>query len=247
MPSKIDICNRALSLIGARSTIADFSEGSKEAQACALWYDELREGLLRAAHWGFSKKTAPLSELGRLTANTSPYPWPFKYTYPADCLKMRFLLPPTPPAFTGVVATASTPLAWLCASPLNRFEVANDTDNSGNMRRVLTSNLESAQAVYTVDVQNVSLFDPEFRLALTQLLAAHIVNGLTGKISLRNGLIQSAMDAVISARVSNANEAILNTTDHTPDWIAVRGDGAPLAGNFGWGVWYLGYENVDWS
>lgn len=250
MSSPIDICNRALSEIGARSTIASFGEGSKEAQACVLWYDTLRKDTLRKAHWGFARKTFTLSQLGALTNGASPFPWPFKYLYPTDCLAMRFILPPTPPQFSGVVVgagSAITPIIWGRPDETNRFEVANDVDNNNNMRKVILANLQNAQAVYTVDVQDTTIFDATFETALSCILSSKLVMPLTGKMNLKAGLIQAANDALVSARLTDGNEAMLNSTDHTPDWIAVRGEGAAYPGLFDFGQWFVPYDGAFWS
>jgi hypothetical protein len=121
MSSPIDICNRALSDIGARANITSFSENSAAAQQCALWYDHLRKALLRGAHWNFARAQVELSPLGDLASGTSPYPWPFKYTYPPDALKVRYVLPPTP-------ASGSLDPLFCTPSRNNRFLPINDLD-----------------------------------------------------------------------------------------------------------------------
>lgn len=247
MTSPIDICNRALSEIGTRSTIADFSEGSTEASACALWYDHMRQQLLRAAPWGFSRAQKSLSALGSWATQTSPYPWGFKYTYPPGALKVHYILPPNPVADSALpVAAMQNP--WCRPSRENRFIVASDTDPSTlTTRKVLLSNLADAQCVYTIDETNPDLFDPQFSQALTAAIAAKIVIALTGNAGMRAGFIQSAMDAVTAARVSDGNEA-MPTTDHTPDWMAVRGYAdlaTPYATSLG--LWYVGYDSISWG
>lgn len=246
MTSPVDICNRALSEAGARSTITDVDDGSEEGTVCALWYDVMRRRLLRAAPWAFARKTFSLSQLGSALDNTAPYPWLYKYTYPADCLRLRYILPPTPPrGDTNVVGTLSDNPYFGGPSRANRFIVANDTDAEGNNRRVVLANIQSAQAVYIRDEQNPDIFDDLFTGALEAALAAKFAIPLSGNVAMRAQFIQSASDAIIQARAAD-NEA-LPTVDHTPDWIEARGGTTQGYGNALLGDWCLPYEDINWG
>ena len=81
MASKVDICNRALSYLGA-NLISSFDEQTKSAQFCRLFYDDVLEELLRTHPWNFATK--------RVALNTVEYPMTDSLTafqLPADCLK----------------------------------------------------------------------------------------------------------------------------------------------------------------
>lgn len=248
MPSPIDICNMALSEIGTRSTIAAFDEGSAESEQCSVWYDSLREMLLRAAPWGFSRAQANLALLGTLGENTSPNPWPYKYLYPADALRVRYMLPPQPNN-SGLIPNDAL-LSYCGPSRANRFIIGNDLDEFSNQRKVVLTNVKDTQAVYIIDVQDVSLFDASFRIALVGLLAFKLVIPLTGNAGMRRDFALSAQDAINSARAADGNEAI-SSTDHTPDWISARGGDSgnpyadPLWGQLG--SWFVGWDNISWG
>jgi len=251
--SSIDICNRALSEVGARSSITSFDEGSTESLACLLWYDQCRQELLRAAPWGFARGQVVLSLLGSLTDDppASPYPWNFKYLYPASCIKLRYLLPPTPTNPSNVMGLETAWGSYFRPSRNNRFIVANE-DVIGGQRRTILSNLCQAQLVYVRDVTDVSLMDLAFQGALQALLSYRLVIPLSGNVGMRGEFKQAAMDAIAIAKAADGNEA-MPTTDHTPDWIAARGvwvdnfmggwgPGGPLAGD-----WLLGWDSVSWG
>lgn len=253
MTADVDICNRALAEVGARSTITSLSDPSPEAVNCAIQYTTLRQQLLRAAPWGFGRKTAPLSLLGSLTdvPPAAPYPWMYKYAYPADCLKVRYILW-MPPEATNPAPLVGEPLfasPWMMPSRNNRFLVAND-DTVGPQRRVILSNVQNALAVYTLDVTNPDLWDPLFDNALVMLLANKLIIPLSGNVNMKNQYLQQAMLAVSEARAMDGNEA-MPSVDHTPDWIMARGD--PISWNGGWpwvntlGQWYSGWDNVAWG
>lgn len=61
--SKINICNQALNLMGARS-IQSFDENTENARRCHAVYDLTRKALLRMHPWSFAKKRIQLAPVG---------------------------------------------------------------------------------------------------------------------------------------------------------------------------------------
>ena len=113
--SIIAICNRALSQIAETNGIASISppDGTNEATQCALWYDTMRQRILRSAPWGFARTQLTLTQVGDLYPdNTSPYPFLFAYSYPEDCQKLRYLLPQPIPPIQGATAPPLTGLQF---------------------------------------------------------------------------------------------------------------------------------------
>lgn len=254
MTSIIDICNRALSEIGTQSTIASLDEESNEAIQCKLWYDNQRQGLLRSAPWGFARRQVVLSQTGDLYPDdTSPYPWLWKYTYPADCLKFRYILAPpliAPGAITPPQVGVGIQGPWNCTpSRTNRFIIVADVDQYGVQSKALVSNVYTAIGVYTLDVTNPDLFDTNFESALAASLAYKLVIPLSGNVGVREQFKESAKDAIMNARANDGNEAI-PTSDHTVDWIAARVSGG-WDGSFTysagpqWGQCFGGWDNMN--
>jgi hypothetical protein len=98
-----DIANQALDAIGVEFTLGDIEEGTRPAQVLLRAYWQCLRQLLRAAHWDFARKQAPLSLLADATGNTpnvgtivSAAGWTYEYQYPIDCMKARFV-PAIPP------------------------------------------------------------------------------------------------------------------------------------------------------
>lgn len=250
----IDICNRALAEIGARSEITSLADATPQAQACNLFYNALRKQLLRAAPWGFARRTLLLTELGRSTddPNIVPYPWYVMYTHPSDCLKMRYILPPPiPPTVDGAITPPAVgtvlPGPWCGPSRAWRYLISVDTSTSPD-RKVILSNVLDAYGVYTMDVTETSLFDPLYENALSMALASKLVMALTGNVGLKNSFWQLANEAVIAARVADGNESI-PTTEHMVDWIVGRGVWGATGGMTGFsaiGDWYWGYD-LNWG
>lgn len=259
--SPADIVNRALAEIGSRTLVTDLeSEDSPAAANARLFYTPLRQQLLRAAPWGFARKTLALTTLGMLTdvPPGSPYPFLMKYEHPADCLKMRYILPP-PVTPTAGAETVDPPVSdvgllwfpWCAPSRAWRYMIA--YESSPDARRVILSNVDRALGVYTADVTDPGLFDPLFANALSMLLANKLVIPLSGNVNMKASYLQQADRAVIEARAADGNEAI-PSTDHNVDWITARNVGAGQGGFNGtvfggpaWGSWYSGYDQQNWG
>ncbi len=249
----IGICNRALSEIGTRSTISSFDDDSTEAQQCGLWYDNTKTDLLRAAPWGFARRQIALTLLAQYNDPTVPFPWLYKYAYPEDCIKFRYLLPPPLLGEDSVVAPQvgvgpQGPYNWR-PSRQYRFLVNMDVnEDTGEETKVLLSNVPQAIGVYTRNVQNPDLFDSLFNSALSSALSYALVIPLSGNVGMRQDMRKSAEDAILQARVADGNEAI-PTSDHVVDWMAARNVGTYGYGNYdsfgdcGWGEWYSGFDN----
>lgn len=256
MTSATDLCNRALSEIGARVLISDFNtESSPAAVQCKLFYDTMREQCLRSAPWGFARKTLSLTTLGLLANDPpdSPYPWQAKYAYPSDCLKMRYVLPPpfpvqlnnsVPNVSSGIIAP------WCPPSRQWRYLVSMD-DTVSPPRRVVLSNVIAAIGVYTANVEDPDLFDPLFTNALTMALASKLVIPLTGNVGMKGDFVKLAEASITAARVADGNEAV-PTSDVIVDWMVARGTPSyfnqwGVGQGFGLGDWNWSFDNIQWS
>lgn len=242
--SEVDLCNRALGLVGARALINSLNDPVQAAVQCKLHYTPTRKMLLRAAHWGFARRQLTLAQIGTLAAGTSQYPWLYEYAYPANCLKMRYLVEPAPG--NVLLPTTGETLVPYTSSRMWRFLIGNDLDSGGNQRRMILSNLYQAVGVFTIDVTDTNIFDDLFSDALVAGLAANLVIPLSGNVNMRASFIQSAAMAVVNARVADGNEA-LPSTAHTPDWIQARGFPSDLAYANTVGILFNGYDTLSWG
>lgn len=258
MTTPVDLVNRALSEMGTQSTIASLSETSPEAVQSALWYTTLRRQLLRTANWGFARRQVALTLLASLNTGSpaAPYPYLFKYAYPADCLKVRYLF--LPPQLNNTDPTAPAvdvgPSGWcfnVAPSRQWRFLINEDVDPAtGALTKTILSNVPGAVCAYTMDVDNCDRMDELFQGALTAALAYRLVIPLSGNAGMRADFKQSARDAILAAQAIDGNEAI-PTTEHVVDWMAARGPSSPYglgAAPFGdWGNWFSGNEAMNWG
>lgn len=256
MSTVTQICNRALSDIGSRVLITDFdTDTTPAARQCQLWYNTMRQQLLQAAPWSFARKTVALTLIGLLTDDppASIYPWLAKYEYPADCLRMNYILPPPlPPAGASAPDVSGgpySPYPWLMPSRQFRFLPSYDTDDADAARQVILANIEGAYGVYVVDVVDPAMFSASFELALSAAMAYKMVMPLTGNAGMKTTFAQIAEAELVKARVWMNNEAI-SSSDHVVDWMATReitGSFIPGGNYGGLGNWYCGYDSMSWG
>jgi hypothetical protein len=199
-----DIANQALDAAAIDLSIGDLEEGTRPAQVLLRAYGQCLRQLLRAAHWDFSRRQAPLTLLADATGQTPdtptlvPRPWAYEYAYPTDCMKARFvprnLADPGAPA--GNIAIPNTPLmtglgqcgGFQARLEPARFLVANDTNYvpegtpadspfqgiSPTGRTVILTNQKCAWLVYTGLMVYPSVWDPMFRAAMVAYLASEV-------------------------------------------------------------------------
>lgn len=228
MTTSTDVANEALQECLARATIASFQERSKEARAVAVFYNNTRDAMLRAAPWNFARAMSQLTLLKAIPGtpenpttpavqgwqpNYPPTPWFYSYAQPSDCIRMRYVM--------GQLG-GNTTVTQLRQSP---YMVASDTDQQGNAATVVLTNMSQALAVYTRRIVNEDLWDAQFHQAFVKSLASRLVMPLAGDKALAKSLQAEAKELIMAARISDGNE---NTTleEHLPDWLRIRGVGA---------------------
>lgn len=125
MTTIVDIYNRALQVLGTRTTVDAAqiaNNSSNEAIQLNLVYENIRDDLLRLAPWDCALKTDNLVYITSSTGtpeNTSPAttlwqrgqpapPWAYEYQYPVDCLRACWIIPAQQTGFaSGVPITTA--------------------------------------------------------------------------------------------------------------------------------------------
>jgi hypothetical protein len=79
MASTVEICNRALQKLGA-SKITSLTEDSRNARACNLAYEPVKQALLREHPWSCAIKRAELAADAQAPTHTKAY----RYELPSD-------------------------------------------------------------------------------------------------------------------------------------------------------------------
>ncbi len=197
----VTLYNLALSSVGTRAKVSLPTEKSREAEICNLWYETVRDKVLRAAPWASARGAANLAVVAERDFNvvwqsTMPQPpWRFMYSLPADFLYPRYI------------------------TSFEHF-ILSDYNNSP----VLLTNEEATTLIYTKKQSIPSAWDSDLFHALVEALAAQIAMPLHAKSSRAQLALQNANNAIIMARVQTANENQIDY-DSTPDWLIARGVG----------------------
>lgn len=146
MPTKADIVNRALAVIGTRTTVTTVelaANSSNEAIQVNLIYEPYRNQLLRMAPWNCAFNTASLTYITSVPStpenpgtNTALWakgqpapPYAYEYQYPVNCLRACWVTPQTATGFASGIPittaiTGGAPSFW--QGPPVKFKVGVD-------------------------------------------------------------------------------------------------------------------------
>jgi hypothetical protein len=156
MASAVEICNLALSHLGHTKRISSFTEQSEEARLCSIFYEIVRDIVLREYKWPFA---SVISALGLVEEDPNDE-WSYSYRYPSDCLDVRRIL--------GGLRndTRESRVPYLISQ-----------DSSG---RILYCDIEDAFIEYTKREDDTSFYPPDFVMALSYRIASYLAPALTG-------------------------------------------------------------------
>lgn len=166
MSSNTDIANLAIGQLGFGKTITELdTERSAEANACRLYYDVARKMALTDFEWPFAGKEASLGLITDFTEDpTATTEWSYAYQYPSDCLNFRRILTPY---IRNTNIYTEVP-----------YRIFDSVDGAG---KLIYTDMEDAVCEYTIDMEDVDKFPPDFKMAFAYLLASYvapmIING----------------------------------------------------------------------
>lgn len=180
MITKIDICNLALAHLG-QEPISSLTQDEEKARRCNLFFEPVKREVLRTHNWAFAGSLVSLS----LLAHYPHTPWPYRYAYPKDCLFLRKVYAKENPAQSYA------------------FKEIYEQDIHA---RVILCGAEQAQAEYTRDVKDESLFDPAFVKVFSLALAADLAVTLTADVALAQKILQKYTLSLEEARRCNMTE-----------------------------------------
>lgn len=175
--SVTSLCNGALQKL-SQDPIADITDTSRNGKACKAAYDICRRAELRANLWRFSLKRIILSPLVAAPAFDFTYQFPL----PADCLR------PLKPDVEGLPGVND---------PLCDWEIEG--------KNILTNNNgDTLDLRYVADIEDATLFDPNFFEAFMAKLAKRMCYKLTNSNSREQQCDQDYKEALTEARRINA-------------------------------------------
>lgn len=152
MATAVSICNTAIARIGEREFITSLNEATSHARACNVLYEASLETMLASFPWPFAKKSAVLA----VVEEGEREDWAFTYALPTDCLVVRSIWPGT-----------RTPDA------MSRVPYELELNAAGN-GRVLVTDDDNGEIIYTAKITSAALFPPLFADAFAWLLAREL-------------------------------------------------------------------------
>jgi hypothetical protein len=191
--------NLALSAIGQRELVSHPDENSPVAETCRLWYETVRDHVLKSAPWPSAKGVARLA-VGMQKAETEWLPgdpdpgFLYAYNLPNDFLHPQYLAGYQ--RFILGMRDATTP--------------------------ALMTNTENALLVYTRRQVHVSMWDASLFLAMSQALASYICLPLNGKPQRARMVLDQSNQTIMAARQAAANTDF-QLLDSVPEWLQARG------------------------
>jgi hypothetical protein len=95
--SPTSVANQAIDAAGGDLVLGDIEDGTRQSQVILRAYVECLKQLLRAVHWDFARRDAPLQMVADASGQTAdvgtlvPSGFLYSYSYPTNCAKVRFI------------------------------------------------------------------------------------------------------------------------------------------------------------
>lgn len=150
--SDTGICNMALAHIGVGKPIASFTDASREAQACRIFFETARDEVLRDFGWPFCTRIVTLA----LIEETLDEEWAYTYAWPTDCLGFRRIL-------SGV------------RNDNRQTRVPYRIINIEGRGKVIRTDKQDAQGEYTFRDEGVQDYPPDFKVLVSYKLGGYII------------------------------------------------------------------------
>ena len=176
MPSTIDIINVALRRVGAKR-IQSLGEDSAEAAVTGDLIDNVIDDLLRRHIWNFATRRAKLARLTEVPT----FEFQYAYGFPADWMRTVSVHPDD-------------------AGRGNMFYREEYIDS----QRVLLAGVEDVYMRYVAKVIDPNLWPPDFRQAVSMVLAKDLAMPLANSNALYDRLLVESRGAVARAQSSDA-------------------------------------------
>ena len=183
MASIVDICNRALNLLGA-STISALTEDSKNARLCNQRYPAVRNRVFRSHNWNCLIKRIQLAQ-----DSTGPVvEYTYGYTLPTDCLRVLKI-------HNGTTDS-----------------IASNLDYKVEGRKIVT-NEGTIYLVYIALDTDPNTYDSYLAESISHQLAADLCYAITNNSTLANNYMARADERLREARFIDATENSLDTIE----------------------------------
>ncbi|MGA0397094.1 MAG: hypothetical protein ACO3O3_08030 [Ilumatobacteraceae bacterium] len=204
--SEIDICNLALANLGeqARVTSIDPSDGSREADLCAQFFDLARDQMLEKHAWDFALRSVTLTK-----RSSSPrVDYKCAYDYPDDVL--------------SVLSVVRSDVDYNYKTMGNTGQKPYSVELDANGDRVLLTDEENALLLYVAKVTDSTKWSSLFVRALSWQLACHLAGPvLKGEEGMKMiQMCEQMADRTFrqATKHDGDHKRDVDTNDHVPIW-----------------------------
>jgi hypothetical protein len=210
MASAVDICNLALSHLGARANVSSIEppEGSPEAEHCAHFYPIARDSRLESHPWKFAvKRVRPALLADSPDARNA-------YALPVDLLRVLDV--------QGFQDAARYWQHWDCPRAERHADYEIEISAAGALR--LLTPQDNAVLLYIARVVDTGLYSPLFIEALSWRLASHLAGPILKAeegAKMAQNCFQTFRMLFGQAAMVDANQRRVHET-HIPDWLRGR-------------------------
>ena len=223
----VDISNRALQLLGARTTVTSgelAGNTTNEAIQLNLALTPTQNWCHGLFNWNFARKTAALTiakgppavSPGVWTNAQPAPPWLYEYSLPTDFIRAIYI--------TNNAAAASPIAGWL-GEP-QRFVIATDTITAVQ-QQVLLTNQATCILTYCSFVTDPTLWPWYFERLMIAALARNVCLALTGDLNIFKEIAETLEQQISVSSQINAVEGLV-IQDSTPEWIQTVGINYPF-------------------
>lgn len=190
--TNIDVCNRALDIVGQGGMITSFDQRTPEAEMCKRHFMPTYQTALDAYNWSFARRDEIIDK-DNLLSDVCVLPYAYAYELPEDVMRVLYLTEMDAPA---TIETLS-----------NRHAIQFNFRNYDG-KKVLATDHEPGFAIhYQAYVEDVSLCSPLFLHALTYLLASVLASSSIGSNDRVNIGIKLQQLAAMYLTQAAANDA----------------------------------------
>jgi hypothetical protein len=218
--SAVDICNIALSHIGADAVVISIAppDGSAESGHCARFYPIARRSMIEAHAWSWAKTRVTLAEV-----ENDSLVWSFAYAKPADCIRpLRVLTASTINAV--LIEAVSDGIFWPQSALLDELFTERGSADFDVEGSVIRCHQPEAVLLYLRDVTDTTKWGPNVTTALGMLLAGYvagpIIKGVEGA-RIGQSWRQAALLEVAKAAAADGNGSS-ERSEFTPNHIRAR-------------------------
>lgn len=214
MPSRVDICNQAVGLIGAKP-IQSVDEQSLEARECRRFYPQVIATMLEGPHdWSFANRRVALAAL---VTNPRSSEWLYAYGVPADMGTPIRLIPDLVGSGLGFpVPLPGEPYAETWATG-GLYQAAWLIENG-----VLYANVENATLEYGIKAVEEAVLTALAVDAIATDLAYRLAVPVKKDRALRRQLMEEADLAWQRAMADDANRQPRRQGDYVSEAMAAR-------------------------